>query len=142
MLPSVIFPGGPRIRTANALYDHLRAQIVDGDIQPGHRLPAEVALMQTYGLARGTVAKAVKMLRNEGLATFVQGYGVVVREHTDRQDVVVEAGQAVEIRMPSREEREAYEIDEGVPLFIVIGGSGEGQAYPADKFRIVIASAE
>ncbi len=134
----MIFPGEPRVDTAAALAARLRAEIANGTLRPGQRLPSETTLMQTYGLARGTVAKAVKSLRIAGLATFVRGYGVVVREPIPREDVTIEPGSTVEIRMPWPEEAEAYNIDEGVPVFIVADPAEpeSGQLYPSDRYQI------
>lgn len=43
------------------------------------RLPGEKHLMQEYGLALGTVRKAVKLLRDEGLIETVPGWGSYTR---------------------------------------------------------------
>lgn len=54
------------------------AAILRGQIQRGElagRLPSEKSLMQEYGLALGTVRKAVKLLRDEGLITTTPGWG-------------------------------------------------------------------
>lgn len=45
----------------------LRAQIESGELQPGQQLPSETTLTQEYGVARGTVRQAIKVLRDEGL---------------------------------------------------------------------------
>lgn len=134
----MIIPDGPRINSAVDLAAHLREQIISGAIPPNQRLPSEVALKQTYGLARGTVAKAVRALRNEGLATHIRGYGVVVRERKPKVEVTPEKGSTVDIRMPSPDEIAKYELGEGVPVFVVIDEQGAGQIYPADRFRIHI----
>jgi GntR family transcriptional regulator len=55
------------------LYAILRAQIVSGEITG--RLPSENHLAQEYGLAVGTVRKAIRMLRDEGLITTAPGWG-------------------------------------------------------------------
>lgn len=56
----------------------LRAQIVDGTIPVGRRIPSTVELEQTYLVARDTLRKAVKVLRDEGLVETVTGMGVYV----------------------------------------------------------------
>ena len=134
----MIIPGGQRIDTAVALAAHLRDQIISGRIVAGQRLPSEVALMQTYGLARGTVSKAVRALRSEGLATHIRGYGVVVRESVGKEDVTPEPGATVDVRMPSPEEITKYGLAEGVPVFVVVDEQGAGQVYPADRYRLRI----
>jgi GntR family transcriptional regulator len=56
----------------------LRAQIESGDLAPHRPIPSIRTLQQTYGVADGTVQKAVKLLREEGLVHTVQGRGVFV----------------------------------------------------------------
>jgi DNA-binding GntR family transcriptional regulator len=45
----------------------LRAQIERGELSPGMPLPSAPHLMATYEVSRGTVRKALEILRNEGL---------------------------------------------------------------------------
>jgi GntR family transcriptional regulator len=61
------------------LADILRGQITDGDLQPNRPLPSLVTLQQEYGIARGTAAKAVRKLVDEGLVKIVPGRGAYVR---------------------------------------------------------------
>lgn len=56
----------------------LRAQIMSGELAPGQQLPSLTWLMQEYGLARNTVRKAVRVLRDEGLVRAVPGWGTYV----------------------------------------------------------------
>lgn len=56
----------------------LRTQILAGEVAPGTRLPTEEELGHRYGLARGTVRKAVEQLAAEGLVHTVQGSGTYV----------------------------------------------------------------
>jgi GntR family transcriptional regulator len=58
----------------------LRARIEAGELAPGRALPSETTLMQEHGLARETVRKAVRVLRDEGLVQIVQGRGAYVTE--------------------------------------------------------------
>ena len=58
----------------------LRAGIESGHYAPGRRLPSETTLLQEYGLARGTIRKAIRILADEGLAEVVPGRGVYVTE--------------------------------------------------------------
>ena len=58
----------------------LRVRIEAGDYPPGRALPSETTLMQEHGLARETVRKAVRVLRDEGLVQIVQGRGAYVLE--------------------------------------------------------------
>ena len=56
----------------------LRAQIESGELEGDRPLPSLVTLVQTYGVARGTAAKAVQVLVGEGLAVIVPGKGAYV----------------------------------------------------------------
>jgi DNA-binding GntR family transcriptional regulator len=58
----------------------LRAQIERGAIPPGKLLPSISTLMQIYGVSDGTVKRALKTLRDEGLVSSVPGRGTYVRE--------------------------------------------------------------
>jgi hypothetical protein len=40
--------------------------------------------------------------------------------------------------MPSPDEVEAFELPEGVPVFVVVDADGTGQVYPADRYRLRI----
>ncbi len=57
----------------------LREMISSGQIQPRHPLPSINTLMQEHGVAKGTVEKAFRVLREEGLVATVPGRGVYVR---------------------------------------------------------------
>jgi hypothetical protein len=56
----------------------LRQGIQDGTYPPDRALPSIRTLQQTYGVADGTVQKALRILKDEGLAHTVQGRGVFV----------------------------------------------------------------
>ena len=58
----------------------LRARIESGDLAPRQRLPSIAGLVQEYGIARTTAAKALKVLVDEGLAEVVPGWGTYVTE--------------------------------------------------------------
>jgi GntR family transcriptional regulator len=62
----------------------LRACIEAGEIPAGRALPSETTLMGEYGLARETVRKAVRVLRDEGLVQIVQGRGAYVLPEDQR----------------------------------------------------------
>lgn len=63
----------------------IRDQIESGELQPGDRVPSETTLQQTYGLARGTVRRAVALLREEGAVITVpmRGSYIADRDETD-----------------------------------------------------------
>lgn len=57
----------------------LRAQIRDGELTG--RLPGERYMAADYGVAVGTVRKALGLLRDEGLIETVHGWGSYVHGH-------------------------------------------------------------
>jgi GntR family transcriptional regulator len=56
----------------------LRDRITTGAIEPRHPLPSIDHLREEFGVARGTVLRAVEVLRGEGLVGTVPGKGVYV----------------------------------------------------------------
>jgi DNA-binding GntR family transcriptional regulator len=56
----------------------LRDQIESGELQPERALPSGKTLVQQYGVARGTVDKAIAVLKAEGLVYVLHGKGVYV----------------------------------------------------------------
>lgn len=132
----VIFPGRDPVGYVE-LAEELRAQITSGKIRPGQRLPSETTLAQTYGVASKTARAALRMLRDEGLAVSVRGYGVVVREPVEPETVTVTPADTVSARMPTFAERDRYDMTEGVPLLVVTHSDGLQDLWPADRYRIV-----
>lgn len=57
----------------------LRARIERGEPPPGRRLPSIADLVQTYGIARTTAAKALRVLIDDGLAEVSPGMGTYVK---------------------------------------------------------------
>ncbi len=71
------------------LADLLREGISDGTLSPGMAFPSEFDLIQEYGISRGTVREALRLLEQEGLIERRKGVGTFVSapkiEHeTDR----------------------------------------------------------
>jgi GntR family transcriptional regulator/MocR family aminotransferase len=60
------------------LYAALRAEILDGRLRPGARLPATRDLATRYTLSRGTVVTAFEQLRSEGYIEGTIGSGTYV----------------------------------------------------------------
>lgn len=57
----------------------LRTQIESGELAPGARLPSIIRLSETYGVARVTAHKALRVLVDEGLAVVSPGRGMFVK---------------------------------------------------------------
>ena len=58
----------------------LRRRIRSGQYEPGRAIPSEKQIEQEHGIARGTVRKAVALLRDEGLVVTVAGRGTYVAD--------------------------------------------------------------
>ena len=58
---------------------HIRDQIVRGDLLPGAEVPSERELSASWSVARPTAARALQVLRTQGLVESVQGSGTYVR---------------------------------------------------------------
>lgn len=58
----------------------VRSQILAGDVQPGHKLPTEGQLTETFGVSRTVVREAIATLVADGLVETRQGAGVFVIE--------------------------------------------------------------
>lgn len=58
--------------------DLIEADIKARRLRKGDRVPSELTIQQTYGVARGTARAAVKELRDRGLVTTVPQRGTYV----------------------------------------------------------------
>lgn len=63
---------------AQTVLKTLREDIASGRYAPGQKLPSEAQLINTFGVKRHVVRKAVDLLRSEGLIVSHQGAGVFV----------------------------------------------------------------
>ncbi|GAA1794283.1 hypothetical protein GCM10009735_27840 [Actinomadura chokoriensis] len=61
----------------------LRRRIESGALAPGDPIPSETALEGEFGLARGTIRKAVAMLREEGVIVTTRGKGSYVADQNE-----------------------------------------------------------
>ena len=57
-----------------------RERIQRGELAAGARIPSRIDLAAEHGVSPETAAKAVRILRDEGLVEVVPGYGVFVAE--------------------------------------------------------------
>jgi GntR family transcriptional regulator len=60
----------------------LRAQIESGELAPERALPSGKVLVQRYGIARGTVDKAIAVLKEQGYVYVLKGKGVYVAKRS------------------------------------------------------------
>src|SRR5919204_5119983 len=60
------------------LYNAVRAEILEGRLRPGSRLPATRDLATQYRLSRGTIVNAFEQLKSEGYVQGIVGSGTFV----------------------------------------------------------------
>ncbi len=85
----------------------LREQVLGGAFAPGHKLPTEIRLTETFGVSRTVVREAIATLAADGLVESRQGAGVFVLDHPTRsfgsisQDIkkISQAINVLEVRM-------------------------------------------
>ncbi|HEX7830564.1 MAG TPA: PLP-dependent aminotransferase family protein [Thermoanaerobaculia bacterium] len=90
VLDLVLPPRAPRTPASRWLYDALRAEILEGRLRPGARLPATRDLATQYGLSRGTIVTAFELLAAEGYVEGSTGSGTFVNRVLP--DELLEAG--------------------------------------------------
>jgi DNA-binding GntR family transcriptional regulator len=114
----------------------LREQILSGDLGPGEPIPGEVALAQQHEIGRETVRKALQVLRAEGLIYTRRADRSYVREIHNRRPVHLAAEDSALVRMPTPDERDQLDIDEGIPIVILTRAGGETEMHPADRITL------
>jgi GntR family transcriptional repressor for pyruvate dehydrogenase complex len=87
-------PGASR---TEALVDHLRRRIVDGELVPGRKLPSENQLVLEHGVSRTVVREAMTRLQAEGLVHTKRGSGSFVLTPPSGRD----AGSTVPREVPA-----------------------------------------
>lgn len=63
------------------LANEIERDIRSGRLQPGARLPGEVEMGRQYGVASRTARRAVRELRDRGLAETLPSLGTFVVDH-------------------------------------------------------------
>jgi GntR family transcriptional regulator len=116
----------------------LRARIDSGDLPPGAPVPSEAALTRQFGLARETARRAVSLLRTEGLIVTIRAVGSFVRLPEKTEPVTAGPGTTISSRMPTKGERRALGIPEGVPVLVITRPSGTQELAPADRVAVVV----
>jgi GntR family transcriptional regulator len=57
----------------------LREKIESGELLPGEQIPPVPKLIETYGVSRNTVLRALRVLRDADLIEVQQGWGSFVK---------------------------------------------------------------
>jgi GntR family transcriptional regulator/MocR family aminotransferase len=79
-LALTLVPRPPGAPATHWLYGAIRAEILEGRLRPGARLPASRDLALQYGLSRGTIVSAFAQLSSEGYVEGAIGSGTRVSE--------------------------------------------------------------
>ena len=66
--------------SSHRIFEALRAEILDGRLAPGDRLPPERALAERHGANRNTLREALRKLEQLGLVRARQGQGITVQD--------------------------------------------------------------
>ena len=69
-----------KARVAEEIADRIRVLILDGTLPPGQPLPAERLLASRFGVSRGSIRDAFRMLETIGLLETRHGQGTFPRE--------------------------------------------------------------
>ena len=88
--------------------DSIRAQITDGTLNPGDRLPTEPELVEEYAVSRLTVRHALDVLQAEGLVEKFHGRGTCVRRPPQRAAYVSACGERAQQPAAQNAEFETY----------------------------------
>jgi DNA-binding FadR family transcriptional regulator len=86
-------------KTAELVADHLRRQIVRGELLEGDALPPETELMEMFGVSRPTLREAFRVLESESLISVRRGaHGGAVVHSPDIDGAARYAGLVLEYR--------------------------------------------
>jgi len=126
------FPRLPAVPTlTDTVAKRLLAEIDEGRVLPGEKLPTESALAEQFGVSRTVIREAVSRLRQDGVVEARQGSGVFVTGHSGNRALRIDAAELssleavlhiVDLRRaletevaapgaPSRKEQDMVEID-------------------------------
>lgn len=78
-------PFSPLVRqkVSFEIVSQITQAIANGDLKPGEKLPPEPELMTTFGVGRGSIREAIKILEFGGLAEIHRGEGTYLQDICD-----------------------------------------------------------
>jgi len=76
-------PIGQRLRLSDRIVELLSADINNGDVMPGQRLPSETELAESFEVSRSVIREAISRMKADGLVISKQGLGVFVTAADD-----------------------------------------------------------
>ncbi|MCO1655746.1 FadR/GntR family transcriptional regulator [Pseudonocardia humida] len=78
-----------RAGLVEAVFQQLRAAILEGDLPPGSRMPSERTLVERFGVSRPVVREALSRLEHSSLIRVQQGASTTVRDWRTEGDLGV-----------------------------------------------------
>src|SRR6478752_1083733 len=101
--PTKPLPGRRRNLTEQ-VFGHIEAQISDGELPLGHRLPTEFELARSMGVSRAVVREAISRLKQDGLVETRRGSGAYVTStrragsfRLNREELEADRGQLAQV---------------------------------------------
>ena len=88
--PGLLRPLDPVRRRTEEVVARVAAQITEGHLPAGARLPTEQAMMAAMGVSRTVVREAISALRARGLVMTRQGAGAFVNAEIGRQPYAID----------------------------------------------------
>jgi len=89
----------------------IRRAIINGEAQPGERIPQARDLAKVLGVNTNTVLRALRLLRDEGLLEMGRGRAITVTGTPDQGAVIAKAKELVELAR-----RHGYHPDDLIAL--------------------------
>ena len=80
-MPPVTTRSEPRLSRPQRVAEAIKQWVMDEGWQPGQRLPSEAELIARFGMAKGTIREAIRLLEAQGLVTSRTGPGGGVFVH-------------------------------------------------------------
>ncbi|MDB5504214.1 MAG: hypothetical protein JWR89_4116 [Tardiphaga sp.] len=88
--PPLLRPLDPVRRRTEEVVERIAAQITEGQLPAGARLPTEQAMMAAMGVSRTVVREAISALRARGLVMTRQGAGAFVNSDPTQQPYAID----------------------------------------------------
>lgn len=124
-------------RTSQVTHWHaanrLRREITDSGLAAGDKIEPEKELADRYGVARGTMRKALAQLRDEGVLASVHGRGTYVAAVPRRAVVPLRPGDRLRSWLPDDAERRRMRLPPGVPVLQVTRAGGAVEWHDASR---------
>jgi GntR family transcriptional regulator, transcriptional repressor for pyruvate dehydrogenase complex len=147
-----------RPRLYEVLVEQLCAHIAENELGPGDRLPPERELAAKLGVSRASLSQALVALEVHGLLSVRHGDGAVLirrpveegavkalREHANRLPDIIEAREALEVKLASLAERrtdaEMAAIDAAIAAMEAEIDAGERGVLGDEQFHEAVTTA-